>query len=184
MDTNEFDDIDMTTSLNKIGLGGGCHWCTEGVFNSLLGVSHVDQGWIASNGTNDDFSEAIEVIYDPGVITLADLIEIHLYTHASTSNHSMRGKYRSAIYTYTDKQSAQSTDILNALKVNFDKRLVTKIYPFEQFKENKIEFKDYYYSGPNRPFCETYIQPKLMLLLARFKGHVDQDKISFLNEEK
>jgi peptide-methionine (S)-S-oxide reductase len=184
MNTNEFDYIGKATSLNKIGLGGGCHWCTEGVFNSLLGVSHVHQGWIASNGTNDDFSEAIEVFFDPAVITLSDLIEIHIYTHASTSNHSMRGKYRSAIYTYTDKQSAQSADILNTLKVDFDKPLVTKIYPFEQFKENKIELKDYYYSAPNRPFCETYIRPKLMLLLARFKRHVDQDKTSFLQEAK
>jgi peptide-methionine (S)-S-oxide reductase len=184
MDNTEFDNIDMATPLNKIGLGGGCHWCTEGVFNSLLGVSHVHQGWIASNGTNDDFSEAIEVLFDPSIITLSDLIEIHLYTHASTSNHSMRGKYRSAIYTYTDNQFAQSTGILNALKVDFDKPLVTKIYPFEQFKANKIELKDYYYSSPNRPFCETYIKPKLMLLLARFKRHVDQDKISFLNKKK
>tara|TARA_B100000795_G_scaffold173674_1_gene130984 strand:- start:4871 stop:5212 length:342 start_codon:yes stop_codon:yes gene_type:complete len=33
----------------KIGLGGGCHWCTEAVFMSLKGVRSVRQGWIASD---------------------------------------------------------------------------------------------------------------------------------------
>ena len=88
----------MTTAPSKIGLGGGCHWCTEGVFESLLGVSKVNQGWIASSGENSDFSEAIEVYFDPVIISLSDLIEIHLYTHASRSNHSMRSKSRSASY--------------------------------------------------------------------------------------
>jgi peptide methionine sulfoxide reductase MsrA len=71
----------MTVAPSKIGLGGGCHWCTEGVFESLLGVTCVNQGWIASNGENSDYSEAVEVYFDPAVISLADLIEIHLHTH-------------------------------------------------------------------------------------------------------
>jgi peptide-methionine (S)-S-oxide reductase len=31
----------MTTVTNKIDLGGGCHWCTEGVFESLIGINKV-----------------------------------------------------------------------------------------------------------------------------------------------
>ena len=170
----------MTTAISKIGLGGGCHWCTEGVFESLLGVTKVHQGWIASNGKHSDFCEAVEVDFDPAVISLADLIEIHLYTHASSSNHSMRGKYRSAIYTYDDIQFKQAFDILIALSADFDKALITQVYAFNRFKQNKIELTDYFYSAPNRPFCQTYIQPKLKLLLARFKRHVDQHKVAEL----
>jgi len=64
------------------------------VFELLLGIAYVNQGWIASNGEN---SEADEVYFDPAVISLSDLIEIHLYAHASRSNHSIRRKYRSAM---------------------------------------------------------------------------------------
>ena len=176
--SNQTTSTKVTTAPNKIGLGGGCHWCTEGVFDSLIGISKVNQGWIASNGHNASYSEAIEVYFDPTVITLSDLIEIHLHTHASTSNHSMRGKYRSAIYTYNNIQFSQAIDILNSLKEEFEKPLVTQVYAFENFKENKCELKDYFYSAPNRPFCETYIKPKLGLLLARFKRHVNQEKIA------
>jgi peptide-methionine (S)-S-oxide reductase len=166
----------MTKS--KIGLGGGCHWCTEGVFSSLIGVTQVNQGWIASNGKNSDFSEAIEVYFEPAVISLKDLIEIHLHTHASTSNHAMRGKYRSAIYAYDDVQFNQASDSLTKLKASFDKTVITQVYPFKQFKQNKSELLDYFYTAPDRPFCQTYIQPKISFLLSRFKHHVDQDKIS------
>jgi len=168
----------MTTVTSKIGLGGGCHWCTEGVFESLLGVSKVNQGWIASNGEHSDFSEAIEVYFDPSVISIKDLIEIHLYTHASTSNHSMRGKYRSGVYVYDEIQFKQALHILNILSADFEETLITQVYAFKCFKQNKIELQDYFYSAPDRPFCQTYIQPKLKLLLARFNRHVDQQKIA------
>jgi peptide-methionine (S)-S-oxide reductase len=173
----------MTTAPSKIGLGGGCHWCTEGVFESLIGITQVNQGWIASSGEHSDLSEAIEVYFDPAVISLSVLIEIHLYTHASTSNHSMRGKYRSAIYAYDDNQFNQSLDILKVLSADFDDALVTQVYAFKSFKPNKLELTDYFYSAPDRPFCQTYIQPKLKLLLARFNRHVDHEKMSTIGLE-
>jgi peptide-methionine (S)-S-oxide reductase len=173
----------MTTSTSKIGLGGGCHWCTEGVFESLSGVTKVNQGWIASNGENSNFSEAIEVHFDPAVISLKDLIEIHLYTHASTSNHSMRGKYRSGLYAYDDIQFKQALCILNLLSADFTETIITQVLAFKYFKQNKIELQGYFYSAPDRPFCQTYIQPKLKLLLARFNQHVDQQKIAKIGLE-
>jgi peptide-methionine (S)-S-oxide reductase len=168
----------MTTAPSKIGLGGGCHWCTEGVFKSLLGITQVNQGWIGSNGEQSDFSEAIEVYFDPAVISLSDLIEIHLYTHASTSNHSMRGKYRSAVYVYDDTQFKQALDILDALSADFNAAIITQVYAFKSFKQNKAELQDYLYTAPDRPFCQTYIHPKLKLLLTRFKRFVNQEKMA------
>lgn len=76
-------------SLQKIAFGGGCHWCTEAIFKSLKGVHSVDQGFVASDGTNKTFSEAVVIHFDQSVITLKDLTAIHLHTHNSTSNHSM-----------------------------------------------------------------------------------------------
>jgi peptide-methionine (S)-S-oxide reductase len=168
---------DLTTT-RKIGLGGGCHWCTEGVFSSLNGIKQVKQGWIASSGDNSAYSEAIEVYFEPDVISLADLIEIHLHTHASTANHCMRGKYRSAIYSYDDSQFKQATKIVNWLKADFTAELITQVYPFKSFKENKTELQNYFYTNPDRPFCHTYIQPKIRLLLARFKANVNQNKVA------
>ena len=33
----------------QLGFGGGCHWCTEVIFDHLVGDSNVQQGWIKSS---------------------------------------------------------------------------------------------------------------------------------------
>ena len=45
--------------LKKIGLGGGCHWCTEAVFQAFNGVEKVEQGYISSEGDAEDFSKLL-----------------------------------------------------------------------------------------------------------------------------
>ena len=152
--------------IQKIGLGGGCHWCTEGVFQSLIGVSHVDQGWIRSEGENDNFSEAVIVSFDPKVISLEVLIEIHTLTHASRSDHSMREKYRSAIYIYDDEQGEDVRQILAQLDKDPEEKIITKVLPFVEFKRNQEDLLNYYLTRPDAPFCKTYIEPKLEKLLA------------------
>jgi len=96
----------------KIGLGGGCHWCTEAVFQALRGVERVEQGFIRSTAPHDGWSEAVIVHFDPAVIDLKTLIEVHLRTHASTSEHSMRGKYRSAVYAFDPQQADDAQAVL------------------------------------------------------------------------
>ena len=151
----------------KIGFGGSCHWCTEAVFQSLKGVEKVEQGWISAEEALM-YSEAVIVHYDPRVITLELLIEIHLHTHNSTSDHSMRRKYRSAVYVFNSEQKNQVNQILNKLQRDFKKPLVTRTYRFKDFKSSEETFLNYYRSNPDKPFCKSYIDPKLKLLLERF----------------
>ncbi len=165
--------------MEKIGLGGGCHWCTEAVFQSLRGVAKVEQGFIASTDKNNTFSEAVIVHFDPTSISLKDLIEIHLHTHESTSDHSMRQKYRSAVYVFSEGQRQEVKEILTRLQSDFESPLITQVLPFDAFKPSEVQFADYYYKNPQKPFCRSYIQPKLKMLLERFSDAVDDEKIMF-----
>jgi len=165
---------------NKIGFGGSCHWCTEAIFSSLKGVIEVQQGWISSDAENSSFSEAVIVEFDRRLISLQTLIAIHLYTHSCTSNHSMRLKYRSAIYTFNDMQKAIATDAVASLQDEFDKAIITQVLPFRQFQLNTEEFLNYYYSNPEKPFCENIVNPKLKLLLQQFSSAVDNDKLKHM----
>ncbi|WP_439131427.1 peptide-methionine (S)-S-oxide reductase [Polaribacter sp.] len=158
--------------LTKIALGGGCHWCTEAVFQSLHGVEKVNQGWIASTEKNNTFSEAVIVHFNESKINLKSLIEIHLATHKSTSNHSMRNKYRSAIYYFNSNQKMESEQILKALQLNFSDKIITQILPFEAFKPSSEEFQNYYQKNPKKPFCKKYINPKLNLLTQKFSKNI------------
>ena len=92
----------------KIGIGGSCHWCTEAIFQSLIGVEEVLQGWIHSDGEATTFSEAVVITFDTNLITLEALIEIHLHTHSCTAMHSMmkhKKTLRLLLYSYCKKIS-------------------------------------------------------------------------------
>lgn len=158
--------------IRTIGLGGGCFWCTEAVFKSLNGVNNVTQGWIGSVSPFNVPSEAVLVDYDSQIMELNDLIEIHLSTHNSQSNHSMRTKYRSGIYYFDDGQKKEIEQALNTFSVQFENKLVTRALPMIEFIENKEEYQHYYYNNPDKPFCQTYIKPKIDLLYEKYKDKI------------
>ncbi len=161
-----------TAKLPEIGFGGGCHWCTEAVFQSLRGVDTVRQGFISSDPPNDAFSEAALVTFDAERIGLEQLIAVHISTHAATSNHSMRGKYRSAIYTFDDAQAASARTILDSLQDDMEQTVVTQVLPYRSFKYSDERFHNYYRQDSQRPFCRTYIDPKLTKIRQRFAEYV------------
>lgn len=157
---------------DKIGLGGGCHWCTEAVFQMLKGVVQVEQGFIASTGKNSTFSEAVIVQYNPKEISLERLIQVHLNTHSSTSVHNMREKYRSAVYSFSSEQEKLVKEILAALQLKFSRKLITGGFPFKEFRPGAEEFRNYYFRDKQRPFCQRYIEPKRQILLQQFSENV------------
>lgn len=164
----------------KIGLGGGCNWCTEAIFQSIQGIRTVEQGFIASVHEAATFSEGIVIHFNPLEISIKDLIEIHLYTHNSTTDHSMRIKYRSAVYIFSKNQGKKVREIISTLQQDFDELLITKVYPFKAFKSSDEHFKDYYYRDPEKPFCRNYIHPKLQLILDKFPLKIHDDALNRL----
>lgn len=141
----------------------------------LKGVKKVEQGFIASTGENTTFSEAVIVHFDPGEISLERLIFIHLTTHSSTSIHSMREKYRSAVYTFSSEQDKLTKEILANLQHNFSKKLITRVFPFKEFRPGAEEFRNYYLQNKQRPFCQRYIEPKRQILLQQFSEDVKEE---------
>ena len=152
----------------KIGFGGGCHWCTEAVFQSVKGVEVVDQGWIKSKPPQDNWSEAVIVHFDDSEIPLQILIEIHMLTHSSSSMHGLREKYRSAIYPFSNAQKHYCARIINQLQLEENEKYITQVLPYVDFKLNQEEFLNYFATRKDAPFCETYIRPKLRMLLKKY----------------
>jgi len=165
-------------SIHKIGFGGGCHWCTEAVFQSFKGVTHVAQGFISATEPESSYSEAVIVSYDEAQISLKELIAIHLNTHNSTADHSMRRKYRSAIYVFDEREIFGVKHILKSLQKDFVDPLITQVLLYTDFKASEEQFRNYYYSNPEKPFCETYIAPKLNKIKLDFRDLIDKEKIN------
>jgi len=160
--------------MKKMGFGGGCHWCTEAVFQSLRGVENVEQGWIASTSPHESFSEAV-IVHFKDDITPETLIEVHLLTHSSTSRHSLRGKYRSAVYYFDEEDKEAIEDKILQLSEAHHTAYITQALPFAQFKSNIEQQLNYYQKHRQAPFCRTYIDPKLKAIREKFGPHSRKD---------
>ncbi|MFK7971208.1 MAG: peptide-methionine (S)-S-oxide reductase [Bacteroidia bacterium] len=161
--------------MKKVGFSGTCYWCMEAMFQSLRGVTDVEQGWISTAAKSDHFFEGIIVHFEPSIISLDTLVEVHLHTHKSTSNHSMRDKYPSAVYAFSDEYMDSIRLIMSELQKEFADPIITTVEPFGAFKRSDEDMQNYYYSRPEKPFCVNIIEPKLRALLERFGGDVVLD---------
>ncbi len=161
-------------SIQKIGFGGGCHWCTEAYFQALKGVEKVEQGWIKSIAPNDAFSEAVIVHYDPEIIPLPILVSIHLHTHSSTKTHQFREKYRSAVYVF-DNSISQTQKLIEDCQSDFNDTIITQTLQFDEFKINVETQINYYNKNKAGAFCERYIHPKLQLLEIEYAAFFKQN---------
>lgn len=152
----------------KTGFGGGCHWCTEGVFQALRGVAEVAQGFVKSDAPADTWSEGVIVTFDTSIISLATLSEVHLRTHSATRFRSPRSKYRSAIYIFENSQRAEAELAITRFADESGKQVHTLVLPFVGFTASDDRYQNYYRTDPSRPFCRQYIDPKLAFIREHF----------------
>ena len=85
----------------------------------------------------------------------------------------MRGKYRSAVYVFDPSDATHITTHLATLQSGFDDPLVTRVLTARGFKPSDHRFHNYYATDPDRPFCKTYIDPKLALLRQNYARHLE-----------
>ncbi|MFT4838183.1 MAG: peptide-methionine (S)-S-oxide reductase [Nonlabens sp.] len=147
----------------KLGFGGGCHWCTEAVFQAIDGVESVEQGYISSTTPYENKSEAV-IIHFTDQIDLEKLIDIHLQTHAATKQHSRRNDYRSAIYYFDEELKNRIEVIIISLSQKRKQTYITKVLALESFEPSRESIQNYYQTRPEAPFCKRYIEPKLELV--------------------
>ena len=158
--------------METVGFGGGCHWCTEGVFQILRGVSQVNQGFLQSTAPDDAWAEGVVVRFDPAIISLDILIEVHLRTHSANSNYTPNGRYRSAVYVGDADQKHRTDTAITRLGKEVDTATRTKVLPLVGFRSSEERYRDYYRTDPTRPFCRRYIEPKLVAIRRDFARHV------------
>ncbi len=144
----------------------------------MRGVERVDQGYIASQPPNTDYSEAVIVHFNPKEISLETLIEVHLYTHSATATHSLRKNYRSAIYFFSEQQQESAQKALHVLQDDFADPLIIQVLPYRAFRCSDPRHVNYYSTDPERPYCQRYIEPKLQLLQNKFKDGLKNRKES------
>ena len=174
-------------------LAEGCFWCTEAIFNRLKGVISVVSGYAASQVANPSYeevctgrtgaAEAVQITYDPSIISYDTLLEIFWHTHEPTTlnrqGNDVGTQYRSAIFYSNDEQKQIALASKEALEKSgaYNKPIVTEIVPFTNFYPAEDYHKEYYERNRSQGYCMFVIDPKVKKLLKEYK-QVLKDEIA------
>ncbi|WP_338215806.1 peptide-methionine (S)-S-oxide reductase MsrA [Lacticaseibacillus salsurivasis] len=145
---------------------GGCFWCMVQPFDQQPGIIKVVSGYTGGHVANPTYeqvashttghTEAVEITYDPAVISYADLVEIYWQqtdpTDAMGQFQDRGDSYRPVIFyqTEAEKAIAEASKAKLATSGRFSDPIVTKIEPAQPFYPAEDYHQDFYRKNPWR----------------------------------
>lgn len=160
----------MTTVTEKAILAGGCFWGVQDLLRRYPGVLATRVGYSGGDVANATYrnhgshAEAIEIIFDPQIISYRKLLEFFFQIHdPSTANrqgNDIGASYRSAIFTTSEQQKQVALDTIADVDASglWPGKVVTEVAPAGPFWEAEPEHQDYLERIPNGYTCH-YIRP-------------------------
>lgn len=167
----------------------GCFWCVEAVYESVKGVEEVINGYSggytnnptyeASNTGRTGHAEAVEVIYDPEVVSFATLVDVYFGSQNPTQVNGQgpdRGsQYRSIIFYQNDEQKKIIEEKKAALAIELDADIAAEIYPFQKFWVGEDYHQNYERLHPNQGYIKNVSVPRLNRFKAKFPELLKKD---------
>ena len=151
-------------------LAGGCFWGMQDLIRKKPGVRSTRVGYTGGNVANatyrnhDGHAEAIEIVFDPAVISFRTLLEFFFQIHDPTTvdrqGNDRGSSYRSAIFTTSDEQVRVAKDTIADVESSglWPGRVVTEVVPAGAFWEAEPEHQDYLQRIPNGYTCH-FVRP-------------------------
>jgi len=165
-------------------LAGGCFWCTEAVFKRLKGVEAVTPGYTGGMIPNPTYkqvcsgetghAEAIQVTFDPAVISYEDILHVFFKLHDPTTLNRQGAdvgtQYRSAIYYQDEAQKQTAERVIKEVDDShvYDSPIVTEVSPVTDYYEAEDYHLDFYDQNRSYPYCRVVIDPKIEKLTREF----------------
>ncbi len=170
----------------------GCFWCVEAIFESVKGVKEVVSGYAGGTSENPtyeqvgggrtDHAEAVEVFYDPEVISFTALVQVFFGSHDPTTLNQQgpdRGpQYRSIAFYKNEKQKEIIEGYIKALKdqdVYQGAPITTEVTAFTKFYEAEEYHQDYEKKHPNNSYITNVSIPRLNRFKANFSEYLKED---------
>lgn len=156
---------------------GGCFWCTEGVFQKVVGVTGVVSGYAGGSADTATYAqvsegttghaEAIQITYDPSKTSFGQLLRAFFATHDPTTKDRQGAdhgtQYRSAVFYQNEDEKKVAEAYIKQLddaKI-FSRPIVTTLEPLAKFYPAEDYHQDYVNRNPNQPYIEGVAIPKI-----------------------
>ncbi len=146
-------------------LAGGCFWGMQDLIRKRPGVISSRVGYTGGDVPNATYrnhaghAEAIEIVFDPTVISYRDLLEFFFQIHDPTTKdrqgNDIGSSYRSAIFYTDDEQKRVAEDTIADVEASgiWPGKVVTEVTAAGPFWEAEPEHQDYLERYPNGYTC-------------------------------
>ncbi|MCL4114012.1 UNVERIFIED_CONTAM: hypothetical protein GTU68_025274 [Idotea baltica] len=191
VELNRLDKQDLS-NYETAYFASGCFWCVEAIFESVKGVKEVVSGY--SGGTEKDpfyeqvasglstHAEAVEIYYDPKVISYTALVQVFFGSHDPTSLNRQgpdRGRqYRSVAFFKNATEKKIISDYISLLKsknVYDGAPITTEVTPFKKFYKAEDYHQDYERNNPNNSYIRNVSVPRLNRFKENFGDYLKDD---------
>ena len=150
----------------KATFAGGCFWCLAASFKGVHGVIDVASGYTGGTIKNPTYEalstgatghyEAVQVVYDPSIISYPTLLNIFWKSIDPTDQGGQfadtGSQYRTAIFYHNSEQRQQALQSKERLEKSgkFLKPIATQILPASVFYRSEEYHQDYEKKNPER----------------------------------
>jgi peptide-methionine (S)-S-oxide reductase len=160
--------------MEKAILAGGCFWGVEELVRNLPGVQSTVVGYTGGDVPNATYrnhgthAEAIEIMFDPSIISFRSLLEFFFKIHDPTTLNRQgndRGlSYRSAIFYLDEEQKKTAETLISEMEASgkWPGKIVTSVVPASDFWNAEEEHQDYLQKNPYGYTC-LFIRPEWRL---------------------
>jgi peptide-methionine (S)-S-oxide reductase len=151
-------------------LAGGCFWGMQDLIRKMPGVTSTRVGYSGGDVANATYrhhgthAEAIEIVFDPKIISYRTLLEFFFQIHDPTTRNrqgnDVGASYRSAIFYANDEQKRIAEDTIADVEASglWPGKVVTEVSPVGPFWEAEPEHQDYLERYPEGYTCH-FVRP-------------------------
>lgn len=182
-------EVPAQEGMERAYFASGCFWCVEAIYESLKGVDEAVSGYSGGHTKNPTYessntgttghAEAVEVIYDPEVVSFRTLVEVYFGSQDPTQVNGQgpdRGsQYRSIIFYQNEEQKKIIEEVKAEVAKNYDEPIAAEILPFQKFWKAEDYHQDYEKNNPNNPYIQKVSIPRLNRFKAKFPELLKED---------
>ena len=152
-------------TIERAVLAGGCFWGMQDLIRKKAGVESTRVGYTGGEVPNATYrnheghAEAIEINFDPEVISYRDILafffQIHDPTTVDRQGNEVGSSYRSEIFYTTEAQMEMALKTIKDVDASglWPGKVVTQVSPAGDFWEAEPEHQDYLERIPNGYTC-------------------------------
>ena len=160
----------------------GCFWCVETIYESVKGVEEVFSGYSGGHTKNPTYAEsntgrtghaeAVEVIYDPEIVSFETLVDVYFGSQDVTQQNGqgpdIGPQYRSIIFYQNKEEKKIIEDKIQELSKDYQEPIAAEVKEFDKFWMAEEYHQDYKEKNPNNPYIKNVSVPRFNRFKAKF----------------